>query len=246
MNDNRVLPVIGGLALLVLCWEGAIALFAIEPFVLPRVFDILARLLRDWPALAQGLMVTGAEALTGFVLGTLIGIATAVLMYLFPPFERGFLPVAVAVDAVPVVAFAPLALLWFGMGPASKITIVTLTVSFIVLLNTLHGLRQPDAAAVNLLRSFGASRPAILYRLLLPAAMPSVVTGMRLGIARCMIVALLGEMLGAYRGLGWMIFEATQQMDYLRLWACVLFASGASLLLYAVHVWIDRKLVWWH
>jgi NitT/TauT family transport system permease protein len=95
------------------------------------------------------------------------------------------------------------------------------------------------------MKSFGASPLGIMRRLRLPAAMPSVVSGLRVAVPRSMIVAIVGEMLGAYKGLGRVIYESTQQVDLLNVWAAVLFASLASMLLYGFLVWIDRKLVWW-
>jgi NitT/TauT family transport system permease protein len=85
----------------------------------------------------------------------------------------------------------------------------------------------------------------IVWRLRLPVAMPSVVTALRIGVPRSMIVAIVGEMLGAYAGLGRMIYESTQQVDLLSVWAAVLVASLASMVFYGVLVWVDQKLVWW-
>ena len=120
-----------------------------------------------------------------------------------------------------------------------------MAVSFAVLLNALAGLKSPEAESINLLRSFGAGRVGVLWRLQLPAAMPSLVTGLRVGIARSTIAVIVAEMLGAYSGIGQIIYQATAQVDYLTVWAAVFVASLSSLLLYGVLVAIDRKLVWW-
>lgn len=242
---QRVVPVLLSIAVLLVVWEGAIALFQIPPFVLPSLHSIVGHAYGDAGRLSVALMATLGEALGGYALGNLLGLLLAVLLLLAPPLERLVMPLAVAVNAVPTVAYAPLFLIWFGLGAASKVALVALAVGFTMLVNALHGLKQADLSAVNLMRSFGAGPMKIVWRLRLPVAMPSVVTALRIGVPRSMIVAIVGEMLGAYAGLGRMIYESTQQVDLLSVWAAVLVASVASMVFYGVLVWVDQKLVWW-
>src|SRR6218665_199725 len=195
--------------------------------------------------LMAALLVTLGEALGGYALGSMLGLSLAVALLLVAPLERVVMPLAVALNAVPTVAYAPLFLIWFGLGAASKIALVALAVGFTMLVNALHGLKQTDSAAVDLMRSFGAGRLKIVWRLRLPVALPSVVTALRISVPRSVIVAIVGEMLGAYAGLGRMIYESTQQVDLLSVWSAVLVASAASMVFFCPLVWIDQKLVWW-
>ena len=239
---SPVVPVVLSIVVLLAVWEGAILLFKIPPFVLPSLGSIVQHAFTDTGRLMAALLATLGEALGGYALGSILGLLLAVLLLLAPPLERVVMPLAVAVNAV---AYAPLFLIWFGLGAASKIALVALAVGFTMLVNALHGLKQADAAAVNLMRSFGAGPLKIVWRLRLPVAMPSVVTALRIGVPRSMIVAIVGEMLGAYAGLGRMIYESTQQVDLLSVWSAVLIASVASMVFYGLLVWIDQKLVWW-
>ena len=109
----------------------------------------------------------------------------------------------------------------------------------------LHGLKRPEEASINLMRSFGAGPLTIMMKLRVPATLPSVVNGLRVAVVRAVLIAIVSEMLGAYAGIGWVIFQATQQVDFLLVWAGVLTASVASMILYLLLVWVDRKLVWW-
>ncbi len=84
-----------------------------------------------------------------------------------------------------------------------------------------------------------------MRRLRLPSALPSIANGLRVGVVRSMIIAIVTEMLGAYRGIGWMIYEGTQQMDFLRVWAAVAVGSCASMAFYGLVSWLDRRFVWW-
>ncbi|GGE03719.1 ABC transporter permease [Aureimonas endophytica] len=242
---GRALPVLAALTALLLVWEIAALVFAIPAYVLPRPGGILSTMVAKADLLSAAVGVTALEAVAGFLLGALIGIALALLMVLIPPLETLLVPLVIAFNSVPSVAFVPLVLLWFGLGMASKIALAAFAVAVAVLLNTLQGLKRPEADAINLLRSFGASRVGILLRLRWPAALPLTVTGLRVGLARSTIAVIVAEMMGAYAGIGQVIYQATAMMDSLTVWAGVLVASLTSLVLYGLLVALDRKLVWW-
>jgi NitT/TauT family transport system permease protein len=242
--ETCALP-LAGAALVIAAWHGAIAWFALPPFILPSMPSILAKMIVDADLLAAAVGVTLFEALCGYAIGATLGIALAVVFVLLPRLEGAAVPPLVAVNSVPTVAYAPLALLWFGIGPLSKIVVVGLVVSFTLLLNTLHGLKRADPAAIALLRSFGANSWRVMTTLRLPGALPAIANGLRVAVVRSMIIAIVTEMLGAYRGIGWMIYEGTQQMDFLRVWAAVGVGSLASMAFYGAVSWLDRRFIWW-
>jgi NitT/TauT family transport system permease protein len=242
---NACLPVLFAALVFGFAWEASVAFGEVPQYVLPSPTGIIAAAVQRFPQLADGLWLTTFEALSGFAAGAAIGLALACLFLLMPPLEALLLPLVVALNTVPSIAFVPLALLWFGMGPASKIAIAALAVSFAVLLAALEGFTRTEDGQVNLLRSFGAGRLAILWRLRLPAAMPSIVTGLRIGLARSTIAVIVAEMLGAYKGIGQIVYRGTAEMDALMVWAAILLSSATSLALYGLLVLIDRRLVWW-
>jgi NitT/TauT family transport system permease protein len=234
-----------GIVLLMVVWEVTVVAFGIPPYVLPSMSGILATTVADWRILVAAAAMTVFEVVTGLGLGTLIGVAIAIFLVIVPRAKALVLPPLVAINSVPSVAYAPLAQLWFGVGPEGKIFMVAFVVSYTILLNTLDGLERVDSAAVNLLRSFGAGKGAILWRLRLPSAAAATATGIRVSVVRGMIIAVVTEMLGAYRGLGWIIFQSAQQVDFLRVWAAVLATSVTSLALFAIVSAGERKLVFW-
>ena len=243
---HRYGPVLAALSLLLLAWQLGTSLFSLPSYVLPPPSAIAAGTIDSLALLGSGLATTLTETLLGFAGGAVLGILIAILFVLLPPVGAVLMPVTVAINAVPSVAFVPLALIWFGVGMASKIAMAALAVSFAVLINMLAGLQKPEDAAVDLLRSFGAGRLGVLWRLRLPTAMPSLVTGLRIGLARSTIAVIVAEMLGAYTGIGQIIYQATSQIDAVTVWAAVLAASLSSLILYGLLVAVDRKLVWWN
>lgn len=242
---SRALPPLCGVLSLVALWQGGIWLFDIQPFVLPSLHAIFGAVIDSNSTLWLAMGWTLMEALIGFICGLITGLLLAILMTVCRPLEAILMPLAVAINSVPTVAYIPLALIWFGMGVSSKIVMVLLGVNFVILVNSLHGLKQADPQMINLMRSFGASRLAIMAKLQLPAALPSIVSGLRVGIVRSIIIAIVAEMLGAYQGIGWIIFQSTQQVDFLSVWAAVVVSSLASIALYALLAWLDTKLIWW-
>lgn len=242
---GRGLPVFLAIVALLGAWQLAGMLIGFPAYILPLPVDIAMQGINAWPLLGAAALTTFVETVVGFLIGSAIGVVLALVLALAPALEVSLLPLVIAVNSVPAVAFVPLALIWFGLGMASKLAMAAIAVSFPVLLNMLAGLKRPSPEAINLLRSFGSSWFGILWRLRIPTAMPSLVIGLRVGIGRAAIAVIVAEMLGAYTGLGQTIYQATAQVDYLTVWAAVLIASAGSLLLYGALVTMDRRLVWW-
>jgi NitT/TauT family transport system permease protein len=226
-------------------WQDLTMLFGVPDYVLPRPFDIAGAMIERGPLIADALRISGAETVAGFLIGAVLGIALAVVLILAPPLEPIVLPIAVSINAVPAVAFVPLTLIWFGLGMASKIAMAVLAVSFIVFVNALSGLKRPEQGHIDLMRAFGAGPIGILWRLRLPAAAPSIITGLRIGLGRSTIAVIVAEMLGAYGGIGQIVYQSTAQVDYLGVWSAVIAAMLGSLALYGILVMTDRKFVWW-
>lgn len=245
MKLSGQLPVLVSLVLLLAVWQIGAALFGVPAYILPRPLGIAAAIVDQSHLMGAALWLTGCETVLGFALGALCGVLLAILLVLVPPLEPLLLPLAVAINAVPSVAFVPLALIWFGLGMASKVAMAMLAVGFVVFINALTGLKRPEQGHIDLLRSFGAGAFRILWKLRLPAALPAIVTGLRIGLSRATIAVIVAEMLGAYAGLGQIIYQATAQVDYLTVWAAVMVAILGSLALYGAFVALDRKLVWW-
>ena len=236
--------VAGPLGVFVL-WELVVRALGVPVYVLPAPSAIAVKVFADSALIADGLWLTLMEATVGYAIGAAGALLIAMAFVLWPRLERVGLPGLVALNSVPVVAFAPVALLWFGSGPASKVALVTLAVGFAVFVNAHQGLRSVDESAANLLRSFGAGPLRQMALLRLPAALPSIMNGLRVAVVRSMIIAIVAEMLAAFKGLGATIFESTQQVDFLRAWAAIAVASLASMVWYGIVNWIDHRFVFW-
>jgi NitT/TauT family transport system permease protein len=234
-----------GAILLVLCWEGLARGLPLPSYILPAVSDILAGVWSKRAPLGEAAGYTLLEALVGYGLGCLVGIGFAISITMLPVLRGVVLPAATAINSVPVVGYSPLILLWFGIGVASKMVMVAMAVSFTVFLSTLSGLDRVDRRAVDLMRSFGASRLSILWRLRLPTALPLLLAGMRVATVRSVIVAIITEMLGAYGGLGWVIYQAVLQIDFVQVWAAIFVASALSLTFFGLIGLVERRILFW-
>lgn len=236
---------IAGAVLLAAVWEFSARGFNLPAYVLPSVSSIISGMVQNASTLAQAARFTGLEALAGYALGCLIGMGAAIAASLIPGARGVIVPFATAINSVPVVAYSPLVLLWFGVGMASKVVMVAVAVSFTVFLSTIAGLDRVDRRSVDLIRSFGASRLAVLWRLRLPTALPLIIAGMRVSTVRSVIVAIVTEMLGAYGGLGWVIYQAVLQIDFVQVWGAIIVASAISLLFFGAISLVERRYVFW-
>lgn len=234
-----------GAVLLVALWEGVARSFQLPAYTLPAISQIFGSIWDMRTVLLRAAGVTVTEALVGYALGALIGIGGAIWVTMVPRVRGAVLPAATAFNSVPVIAWSPLVLLWFGMGMSSKYVMVALAIAFTLFLSTLSGLDRVDRRSVDLMRSFGASRLAILWRLRLPTALPLMFAGLRVATARSVLIAVVTEMLGAQAGLGLLIYQAVVQVDFVQVWAAVFVASAASLLFFGIVSFIERRTVFW-
>lgn len=234
-----------GLAGIALLWEGLVRALDLPAYVMPTVSAVLEAMWSQRAVLAGNAWTTLVEAVSGFAIGSIVGVLIAVFIVSMPWLRRVVLPALMAINSVPVVAYAPLVLLWFGVGIESKIVMVALAVGFTVMLHAISGLDQVDPKAVALLRSFGADRASVLWRLKLPTAAPLIATGMRVATVRSMIIAIVTEMLGSASGLGWTIYQGVLQIDFVQVWSGIFVASAISLLLFTLAAALERRLIFW-
>lgn len=216
-------------------------------FILPSPADVWSRFLR---ALADGsLLLHTSTTLLEIVLGLLAGVTGAtVLGYLIArsrALERALSPYLVASQAVPLVAIAPLLVIWFGPGMFSKVLICALIVFFPVLINTVVGVRAVPLALHDLMSSLHATRGQILRKLEIPAALPVFLGGLRIGATLSVIGAVVGELVGADRGLGFLINLGRGQYDTALVFVAIFALIFLALSLYGMVAWAERRLLIW-
>lgn len=197
----------------VVAWQLAVPLLGVSEFVLPTPAAIIERFARDFTLIAHHSLVTLVETLAGFIIAAVAGIATAFAVFYSRVFERAFYPLLVAMQTVPKVALAPLLVLYLGYDFAPKCFLAFLLAYFPIVIATVVGLQGLDKAIVDLVRSMGASEWKTFFKIRLPAALPSIFGGLKVGISLAVIGAVIGEYVAAERGLGYLQLQASAQFD---------------------------------
>jgi ABC-type nitrate/sulfonate/bicarbonate transport system permease component len=205
---RRGLPSLVLLVGIVLAWEALVRVLGIDPIVLPAPSRILSALW-DARAVAAGhALTTLLETVVGFAVSVVFAVGAALVMDSIGWVRRAVYPILVASQTIPVVAIAPLLIIWFGIGLVPKVLVVVLVTFFPVTVALLDGLAGTERDAASLLQTMGASRSQILLKLRLPGALPSFFTGLRIAVTYAVIGAIFGEQVGAVNGLGiWIILS---------------------------------------
>jgi NitT/TauT family transport system permease protein len=239
---------IGGFFVLVmLAWQFGVQLFEVSPLIFP---DPLAVLRSLYAGIVSGeywlhLGVTVHEILAGFALGAGAGFILGVAIGQSRLMETVIYPYVVAFQTIPKVAIAPLFVVWFGFGVASKIVITATIVFFPVLANTIVGLRSAPREQVDLMMAFTASRWQVLWMVRFPHALPFVFAGLDIGIVLAVIGAIVGEFVGAQAGLGYLIMQRNFSMDTAGVFAILIVLSLIGIGLHAAVKVLARKVTFW-
>ena len=231
----------------VLLWEAVVRVFEVPPYLVPAPSAVAVAF---WNGFAQAnylghAAITAFQAVAGFVAGSLLGLALGTLVVVFPVAERIVYPYVVALQTVPKVAVAPLIIVWFGFGIESKIVIVALVSLFPVLVNVIAGLKAVDQDRLDLMSALSASRWQILRYLRLPNALPFIFAGLNTAIVFSVIGAIVGEFVGANRGIGFLILQANFALDIAAVFALFVVLSILGVALHALLQWAQRRIVFW-
>lgn len=231
----------------ILVWGLIVQMTDLPRFILPSPMDVWTRFLKS---LADGsLLVHTGYTLIEIILGLFFGVIFATVIGYFlaksRALEKVLSPYLVASQAVPIVAIAPLLILWFGSGIASKVLICALIVFFPVLVNTVVGIRAVPASLYDLMNSIRASRWQILLKLELPASLPVLLGGLRIGATLSVIGAIVGELVDAKRGLGFLLKVGDFQYDTPMVFVAVFMLVSLALLLYGVVTLLEGKFLKW-
>lgn len=235
------------LALTLISWELLARLTGLPAFILPSPWLVATRF---WSALTDGSLlrhttVTLLEVLLGLLAGSSSAMLTGYAIAKSRLFERLVSPFLVASQAIPIVAIAPLLIIWFGPGIFSKVLICGLIVFFPVLVNTIVGLRAVPRALYELMRSLRASRWQMLRLLEIPAALPVFLGGLRIGATLSVIGAVVGELVGADSGLGFLINVGRGQYDTALVFVAILTLVTLALVLYGIVILLEIRLLAW-
>lgn len=242
---GRGVLVLGGLLLL---WQLTVALGDLPPYILPGPAAVALSLWHHAGALLHHAAITASEIGLGMLLGTLLGLSTALILSYSRGARRWLLPVLIASQAIPVFAIAPLLVLWLGYGLASKVTMAMLIIYFPVTANFYDGLRHTPHGWLDLARVMLPKRQrwALLRHIAIPAALPALASGLRVAAAIAPIGAVIGEWVGASAGLGYLMLHANSRMQVDLMFAALFMLAVLAVGLYFLVDASLKRLLPWH
>ncbi len=245
---NRSAPILRPLvtlAAVLLAWRLIVALEAAPRFLLPAPEDVFAVLFEQWPLFAEAGADTVLVALIGYRLGSWIGALNALLLARYAGARRWLLPLVIGGQAVPVFALGPLLSLWLGFDLAPKIVMTALVVYFPVTASFYDGLSRVDPRLVEMARVMGADAKTELWRVRVPAAIPSLAAGLRMAAVFAPISAIVGEMTGAAGGLGALMRQASGRLQEEQLFGALFLLALFGVAFHAaVRFWTRRAVPW--
>ncbi|MDB5510123.1 MAG: Binding-protein-dependent transport system inner rane component [Hyphomicrobiales bacterium] len=247
VNIAHRLQSLGVIVTVLLVWELSCRLVGISSLILPAPSAILVRFVdliltgTIWPHLAATL----TAVLSGFGLGVVAGLVSGAVISLVPAVERLVYPYVVALQTVPKIAIAPLFIIWFGYGVASKIVITALVCFFPVLVSVMAGFHSTDRDQLDMMKAFGATRMQILLRLRLPSALVLIFAGLEIAAVMAVIGAVVGEFVGAQQGLGYLITALNFSLDVPGVFAVLIFLSLIGISLHTIVRAGARRYVFW-
>jgi NitT/TauT family transport system permease protein len=242
------LPAIVMLVAIVVLWQGLIVWLHVQQFLLPKPTSIASAFWTDKHELWSAGWYTFQEALGGFVIGSGLAILVALVLARWRPLGTALLPYAIAANAVPIIAFAPITNQWFGGGltKSSKIAIAAILCFFPVLVNTLRGLTSVRPQDLELMRSYAAGNVEIFRRVRIPTALPFIFTGLKVATVLAMIGAVVGEYFGgALNAIGVLILSRSRVFQFNEAWAGVLVVCLFGLALYIAVALLERVALRW-
>jgi NitT/TauT family transport system permease protein len=229
-------------------WELLVRGLSVERFLLPAPSAIARTLNDERDTLWNAGLYTFSEALGGWIFGSLAGVAVAVVLARFRALGRALMPFAVAANAVPIIAFAPITNQWFGpLEKTSKMGIAAILVFFPVMVSTLRGLTTVRPSSIELMRSYAASELSIFRRVRFPNALPYLFTALKVGTVLAMIGAIVGEyFLSSQEALGFQIKNSAALFQFELAWAAITVASAFGIAFYLAVAIVERLTMGWH
>jgi len=245
-SESTYLPPTFAFVTLFLLWELAVRLFNINPVTLPAPSAVIMEFFTSISFYLPHAWVTLYEALAGFFLGLTVAIIAGIFMAHSPLLERMLLPIAVLANVTPIMAIAPLFILWFGFDALPKILIASIITFFPMLLNSIVGFRSIDENHLEYMKSLHANKREIFFKLRLPNSLPYLFSAARTCVSLSVMGAVVGEWSGSTEGLGNIIMMSSNYMQTERMFAAICMLAIMGICLTNIVRFIERKALSWH
>ncbi|MFI4980446.1 MAG: ABC transporter permease [Nevskiales bacterium] len=244
-RTESVLYAVGTLVVVLLLWQGIVRLLDVPTYFIPAPSDILVALVRGRDLYADHFLVTLSSTLIAFAIAFALAVVFGTLVSEVRFLERTLYPLLVGMQSMPRIALAPIIIVWFGFGPASKIVLGAFSAFFPIFLNTIYGMKMVDADQIALMRTLHASPVQVFWKIKLPNVLPYLLAGANIGIIFAILGVIVGEFLGANRGMGYLIVNQSAQMDTAGVFANVLLLSVTGIVFHYGIQYLRKRLLFW-
>ncbi|MBN2982189.1 MULTISPECIES: ABC transporter permease [Cohnella] len=250
MNNalRKTILFIGTLAVFVLAWQGYVALSGVPPQILPAPGAFVQKFIDNvtMSGFGEHMGTTLYEIAIGFLIGCAAGLVIGYILAKSPLVERLLTPYIVLAQIIPKISIAPLFLLWFGLGASAKVALVVIGVFFPIMVNTIIGIRSVENNMKDLLYILRASPLQRFFSVEVPFSLPSIMAGVKVATTYAITGAVIGEMVGAKAGLGYLVISGSENYDINMILTAVLILSLIGLVLYLLANYAEKKLLHWH
>ena len=226
-------------------WEFGVIVTNTPEYILPQPSRVLVEITNNYESFLFNTFVTAFEAAMGFLLANILGFLAAVLFTYSSKLEQGLYPYAIALKTTPIIALAPLLILWLGSGIESKIASSAIICFFPILVNTVNGLKSADEDMLNLLKSYSASKWQIFTKVRLPLAMPYIFSALKISTGLAVVGAIVGEFVGSNQGIGYLILASSYRLETAKMFAAISLSALVGIVFFYAIGWVEKKVVFW-
>lgn len=232
--------------LIIIIWQVSTSLFHIPEYFLPSPANIISVTMEKADYLFFHTKVTMVEIILGFIAGVTFAIICSIGFFYSKILEKALYPILIMFNVVPKLALAPLFIIWFGYGLLPKIVISALVSFFPVLVSTITGLKSVNPEIIDLMDTISATKTQILRKIRFPNALPHIFSGLKVSITLSVIGAIIGEFVGANKGLGYVIMISNIQLKTSLMFSALTIISIIGILLFWITTLFEKKILFWH
>jgi NitT/TauT family transport system permease protein len=245
---THVLPPLVVLIAVLGLWEAGVfhRILGIEPYYLAHPSSVVPALWEERGEFARQSSITFTEAVAGYVIGGALGFVVAMLLTLSRTVQRGLLPILSSLNSMPILAVAPIMLMYFGSGMSSKIATVSFMTAPVMLVNAFKGLTSLDSSVMELMRSCAAPARTVLRKLRVPASLPYVFAALKINVTLALVGAIVSEFFRGYGGLGIFLMSAVSRYRAADAWAGIMVVALFGIAWYLATEAVERKVLHWH
>jgi len=238
---RRILPPVIVLLLIAAIWDLVVHLGHVQDYIFPSIENVVRSLVRNWqPILASATWVTFQEMLYGFLISIAVAVVLSLAVHSSATLRSALYPLLIGSQAVPIVVIGPILAIIFGYGISPKLIIVAISCFFPIVVNLVDGLGSVDPDLIKVMRTLDGSRLATLFRVEVPSALPSFFSGLRIAAVYAPIGAVFGEYAGSQNGLGYVLIQATPQLNTDLVFADVFLLTVMSIILFVLLSFLEK------